>query len=181
MTDDVVMSHRHRMPRRGRRPVATRLAVALLVIVSVVGVAAGGAAGYFYGAAVNDRAVTSGAQEAERLARDATVAMLAYTPDNVDTTMRQAADRLTGDLKARYEKLANDVVIPTAKDKRVLSLASVVGSALVSTTAQECVVLVFVNQSTAYGDQTPTDAASAVKVTLRKVDGRWMISGFDPV
>ena len=44
------------------------------------------------------------------------------------------------------------------------------------------VVLVFVNQSTT-SKQNPDGsfAASAVKVGLKKINGAWLISSFDPV
>jgi Mce-associated membrane protein len=31
------------------------------------------------------------------------------------------------------------------------------------------------------GQDAPTNSASSVRVTLDKIDGRWLISGFDPV
>ena len=43
-------------------------------------------------------------------------------------------------------------------------------------------VLVFVNQTTTSSDRAePTQAASSVIVTLNHVDGKWLISAFDPV
>jgi Mce-associated membrane protein len=43
------------------------------------------------------------------------------------------------------------------------------------------VVLVFVNQTTILGNSAPAYTASSVRVMLDKIDGRWLISGFDPV
>jgi Mce-associated membrane protein len=51
----------------------------------------------------------------------------------------------------------------------------------VSADPNDAVVLVFVNQTVVVGQDTPTDTASSVRVTLEKVDGRWLISAFDPV
>ena len=48
-------------------------------------------------------------------------------------------------------------------------------------TANHAVVLVFVNQTVVVGQDTPTDTASRVQVTLDKVGDRWLISKFDPV
>jgi Mce-associated membrane protein len=42
-------------------------------------------------------------------------------------------------------------------------------------------VLLFVNQSVVIKDDAPTSTASTVRVTLDKIDGRWLISHFDPV
>jgi len=43
------------------------------------------------------------------------------------------------------------------------------------------VVLVFVDQTTTIGNDAPSQSTSSVRVTLDKVDGRWLISQFDPV
>ena len=43
-------------------------------------------------------------------------------------------------------------------------------------------VLLYINQTTmAAGDPAPSQAASSVMVKLSKVDGKWLISSFNPV
>jgi Mce-associated membrane protein len=54
-------------------------------------------------------------------------------------------------------------------------------AASVSATENHAVVLVFVNQTTTIGTDAPTASTSTVRVTLDKVDDRWLISQFDPV
>ncbi|EUA23488.1 hypothetical protein I553_5098 [Mycobacterium xenopi 4042] len=39
----------------------------------------------------------------------------------------------------------------------------------------------FVDQTVTVGNDAPTDTASTVRVTLDKVGGHWLISGFDPI
>ena len=75
------------------------------------------------------------------------------------------------------------MVIPGAKEKQITAVASVpeVGAASVSAEPNHAVVLVFVNQTVVVGQDTPTDTASRVQVTLDKVGDRWLISKFDPV
>jgi Mce-associated membrane protein len=44
------------------------------------------------------------------------------------------------------------------------------------------VVLVFINQTTTTSDKPdPSMTSSSVKVSLTHVDGKWLISSFDPV
>jgi Mce-associated membrane protein len=50
-----------------------------------------------------------------------------------------------------------------------------------SASADHAEVLVFVNQTITVGNDPPTDTVSSVRVTLDKIGGRWLISGFDPV
>ena len=112
---------------------------------------------------------------------DGTIAMLSYQADTVDEDLRAARDRMSGSFKDSYTALINDVVIPGAKEKRISAMANVPAAAAVSASQNHAVVLVFVNQSTTIGEEAPTSTASTVRVALDKVDGRWLISGFDPI
>jgi Mce-associated membrane protein len=42
-------------------------------------------------------------------------------------------------------------------------------------------VLLFVDQTVIVGKTAPTNTASSVRVTLDRIDDRWLISQFDPV
>ncbi len=114
-------------------------------------------------------------------AKDTTIALLSYHPDTVEEQLVAARDLLTGDFRESYIALTTDVVIPGAKEERIAAVASVPAAASVSATPTEAVALVFVNQTVSVGQDPPTDTASSVRVTLQKVDDRWLISKFDPV
>jgi Mce-associated membrane protein len=60
-------------------------------------------------------------------------------------------------------------------------LAKVNAAASVSATENHAVVLVFANQTVTIGGGAPTDTQPVIRVTLDKVDGRWLVSHFDPV
>lgn len=119
--------------------------------------------------------------ESVEAARESVVAMLSYQPENVEGQLAAAQDRLTGEFRDSYAGLTRDVVIPGAKQKRISTVANVPAAASVSATPDHAVVLVFVNQSAIVGSDAPTDTASSIRVTLDKIDGRWLISGFDPI
>lgn len=119
--------------------------------------------------------------ESVQAAKDSTVAMLSYQPDTVEKDLTAAQDRLTGAFRDSYTELTHDVVIPGAKQKHISTVANVSAAASVSATPNHAVVLVFVNQAAIVGSDAPTDTASSVRVTLDKMDGRWLISGFDPI
>ncbi len=114
-------------------------------------------------------------------AKDSTVALLSYKPDTVEQQLTAARDRLTGEFRDQYTDLTTNVVIPGAKQKQISAVASVPAAASVSGNPSHAVVLLFVNQTVTVGNSAPTDTASSVRVTLDKVDGRWLISQFDPV
>src|SRR5690606_23551409 len=118
---------------------------------------------------------------AVQAAEDGTIALLSYQPDTVEQQLGDARNLLTGEFRESYTSLTNDVVIPGAKEKQISAVASVPAAASVSATADEAVVLLFVNQTVTVGQDPPTDTASSVRVTLEKDGDRWLIAKFDPV
>ena len=54
-------------------------------------------------------------------------------------------------------------------------------AASVSATPNHAVTLLFVNQTAVVDKDPPSDSTTSVRVTMDKVAGRWLISGFDPV
>jgi Mce-associated membrane protein len=118
--------------------------------------------------------------ESVQAARDATVAMLSYKPDAVDKQLGAARDLLTGPFRDSYTSLTNDVVIPGAHQKQISAIASVPAAAPISANPSHAEALVLVNQTIVVGNAVPTNSTSSVKVGLTKVDGRWLVSSFDP-
>lgn len=127
------------------------------------------------------RTAETAAIETMQVAKDSTVKMLSYKPDTVAEDLGSARDLLTGDFKNSYSELIENTVIPGAQQQKISAVANVPAVSSISATADHAEALVFVNQTVIIGDGAPTATASSVKVTLDKVDGRWLISGFDPV
>jgi Mce-associated membrane protein len=139
------------------------------------------AAGYFKWADGSSNEVALARSESVRVASEDAVALLSYRADSVDKDLGAASERLTGNFKDAYGALIREVVIPGAKEKHISAVAKVNAAAPVSATANHAVVLLFLNQSVTVGDGVPTDTSPVVRVTLDKVDGRWLVSHFDPV
>jgi Mce-associated membrane protein len=119
--------------------------------------------------------------ESIQAATDATIKMLSYHPDTVEHDLGSARDLLSGAFRDSYTSLTNDVVIPGAKQKQISAVATVPGASSVSASRSHAVVLVYVDQTIIVGKDAPSSTASAVKVTLDKSSGRWLISDFTPV
>jgi Mce-associated membrane protein len=119
--------------------------------------------------------------ESVAAAKDSTIALLSYKSDSVEKDLEAAKNRMTGAFKESYSQLINDVVIPGAKRGHISTTASVPAAASVSATPNHAVTLLFVNQTAVVDKDPPTDSVSSVRVTLDKIAGRWLISGFDPV
>jgi Mce-associated membrane protein len=127
------------------------------------------------------RTVETARLESVQAASDATVAILSYKSDTVEQDLRSASDRLTGSFLESFTDLVNKFVIPGAKEKKISTAAQVSAAASVSATADRAVALLFVNQAVTVEGGAPSGTASSVRVTLDKVDDRWLVSAFDPV
>ena len=159
---------------RFSRMVAYALLPALALLIA-------SAAGYLKWQAAILREGQAAHPQSVQAAVDGTVALLSYRAETVDKDLEAAKSRLTGKFLDAYTSLTRDVVIPGAKQKQISATASVAAAALTSETTTHAAVLLFVDQTVAIGKAAPTSTASSVRVTLDKIDGRWLISQFDPV
>ena len=122
------------------------------------------------------------AKSAIKAASDGTVAILSYAPESLDKDFATAKSKLTGDFLSYYTQFTEQIVTPAAKQKSVKTTASVVRAAVSELNPDSAVVLVFINQTTQSADRPDASFTnSSVRVTLKKVDGAWLISSFDPV
>jgi Mce-associated membrane protein len=167
-------------PTSARRRIQWSKAIAYWILPGLVFLLAS-AAGYLKWQDGTVREAQAARVESVQAAIDSTVALLSYRPDTVEKDLNGAKSRLTGTFLDAYTKLTHDLVIPGAKQKQISAVATVPAAASTSATPTHAVVLVFVNQSVIVGQSAPTNTASSVKVSLDKVNGRWLISQFDPV
>jgi Mce-associated membrane protein len=163
---------------RGSRFSWTRLLVVALPALALIIALGVGYLKWLDGTARESRAA---AEASVRAASESTIAILSYKPETVDRDLKAAAERLTAGFRQQYTQLVNDVVAPGAKQQHITAVATVPAAASVSATGKHAVALVFVDQTTTIGNDAPTQTTSSVRVSLEKVDGRWLISQFDPV
>jgi Mce-associated membrane protein len=137
---------------------------------------------FFYQYRPDQETNTAAAKVALDSASNGTVAILTYSPESLDKDFAAAKSHLTGDFLSYYTQFTEQIVTPAAKQKSVKTTASVVRSAVADMHPDSAMVLVFVNQNTT-SKENPDGAfaASAVKVGMKKIDGSWLISSFDPV
>lgn len=165
-------------PRRRQVKWPTVLAFGVLPASAVI---LGALAGFLKWQDSSHREAQAAAAESVAIARDTTAAILTYKADTVEQDLNAVRDRLSGSFLDAYAKLIDGVVIPGAREKKISAAAQVPAAASVSATPAHAVALVFVDQTVTIGNGAPTSSASSVRVTLDKVDGRWLVAGFDPV
>jgi Mce-associated membrane protein len=163
-----------------RRPIAWSRVLAHGVLPAIALVLALGA-GYFKWVVGSADDLARARAESVRVASEDAVVLLSYKADSVEKDLAAARERLTGEFKDAYTELTRQVVVPGAKEKHISSVAKVTAAASVSATANHAVVLAFVDQTVTIGTGAPTDTQPVVRVTLDKVNGRWLVSRFDPV
>jgi Mce-associated membrane protein len=168
-------------PETRRRPIAWSRVLAYGVLPALALVLAL-AAGYFRWVVASADELALARTESVRVASEDAAALLSYKADSADKDLNNAArDRLTGDFKDAYINLIRQVVIPGAKEKHISAVAKINAAASVSASANHAVVLLYVDQTVTIGDGAPTDTQPVVRVALDKVNGRWLVSHFDPV
>lgn len=165
-------------PAGGRSPLRMVLTAvaALLALALAVGV------GVLYYQHRQDVATEQARTDAVKAAGEQAVAMLSYDYNKVDDQLAAAADGLTGSFRDDYKKLANEVIAPGAKEKKLTVQVSVQGGAPVSASPDDAVVLLYLNQITTSADAP--DAAttgSRVRMEMQKVDGRWLTERLTPI
>jgi Mce-associated membrane protein len=155
-----------------------RSTVATMLVVAAVGVAAGI---YFIVYWPDQRVDDATARRATQAASDGAVAVLSYSYDHLNRDFNNAKSHLTGDFLTYYSKFNDDVVAPTAQRGQLTATAKVIRAAVSDLHPDSAVVLVFVDQTTSSPrKKDPEKMQSSVLVTLKKVDGSWLIAKFDP-
>jgi Mce-associated membrane protein len=130
-----------------------------------------------------DQLVDTDAQRAVlKAANDGTIALLSYSPDTLDKDFSTAKSHLTGDFLSYYTNFTQQIVTPAAKQKAVKTSAAVIRKGIAEIHPDRAVVLVFLNQvTTSKENPDGSYTTSAVKVSMERHDGTWLISAFDPV
>lgn len=160
-----------------RRRISARILLPLLAAASVAV-----ATGLYFGLYRVDVRTDDSARAVLDAATTGSAALLSYSPDTIDEDIAAATSHLTGDFLTYYTEFTDQVVVPAAREKSVDTTASVVRAAVSDLREGAATVLVYINQTTTSADKPdPTATSSSVLVSLSHVDGRWLISAFDPV
>jgi len=122
------------------------------------------------------------AHRVTQVASDGAVDLLSYSYASLDRDFAKARSHLTGDFLAYYTRFSEGLVAPAAQQGQLTATTKVIRAAVSELHPDSAVVLVFVDQTTASKQKPqPVKADSSVLVTLKKVNGSWLIAKFDPV
>lgn len=155
-----------------------RVTTLTVAVVAAVGLAAGM---YFFQYRPTQQTDSAAAQSAIKAASDGTVAILSYSPENVDNDLTIAKSHLTGEFLKYFNDFGRYFVAPAVRQQGVKASATVLRAAVAQIHPDSSVVLLFVHQTSSSKDKPdPVLTTNSVRVTLTKVKGAWLISKFEP-
>jgi len=155
---------------------------AVVATVALIGSAALLAAAMVHHHRSTQRSGPEVAQDAVEAAASAAEALLSYAPDTIDGDMVRAGSMMTGEFSTYYGRFTSDVLAPAVRDRGVTASARALRAGLIEIGPDTAKVLVYVNQETGSAQRPePAYTSSSVVVSLAKVQGRWLVSAFEPV
>lgn len=158
----------------------TRLARQVLVVLALVALALSAAVFTLLRQVREVSATQQASTQALSAARTAAQDILAYDYRTIDADISRAANDTTGVFRKQYEDTAVKLVKPQATAQQTIVQAAVRAASVEDASPDRVVVLMFVDQATTRAsDPTPRLSQDRVRMTLVKVDGRWLVSKID--
>jgi Mce-associated membrane protein len=157
-------------------PLVTAL-IGVIVVATVAALVLAGLLGYEKWEAGQLAETRRGAQAAaDPAARD----ILSYDHRHLEQDFAKGRTHLTGQFAKDYDQTTSKGVAELAKTYKAVVRAEVMSSSVVSATRDRVVLLMFVNQvTTSTRVEGPKLDQNRVRLTLEKVDGRWLVSELD--
>lgn len=166
----------HAVRRLIERP---RLSLTVWGIVIVL--LAGGVGMLWWQDRQHDQAEEAGAA-AVKTAESTAIAVLSYRASTVDSDLTAAQHLLTGDFRDDFDKLADGIVGPAAKQDGVSTDAKVAASSVVSANPTDVVTLLYVTQTTkSKALSEPKVTGSRLRVSLTLVGDQWLVNDLKPL
>lgn len=160
---------------------ASRLAGLAVALLAVVFVAMAGAGGWLYWNRVELRSEQATRAELAPLAAEQIQEVFGYDYQTVERSLTDAYSLLTPDYRQEFEERATKDIIPQARERQVVSQASVVGVGVLAAQRDSASVMVFMNRTVTDKSRQPVYDGSRLRVDYLKVDGKWLINYITPI
>jgi Mce-associated membrane protein len=161
----------------GERTIASRSGTRLLAGLMALTLSSLAAFGLVAYRVRGDQMVETARDQAAAAAHDNAEVILSYDYRHLDANFAAARATLTGGFARDYKVTTTKLVRPGAEQYHVVVKAEVASQSVVSASAHQVVVLLFVNQTTTSTRlDGPRVDLNRVRLTLVKVDGRWLVN-----
>lgn len=152
----------------------------VLAILAVVALILSGAVFYLLVQVRHAQAANEAGDVAVSMAGSDAEHILSYDYRTLDTNFQQSVALTTGGFRTQYQQTTSQLVRPQALKEKVIVQASTRDAGLISASDNNAVVLVFVDRiTTKAGQQKPTFNQDRVRMTMTKVNGKWLVSKLD--
>jgi Mce-associated membrane protein len=163
------------------RRLTTWLVAALTALVVAGIVALAGIGGSLYWNRVETRDAQITRAELAPLAANQIPRVFGYDYQTVERSLTDAYTLLTPDYRREFEDRAKQKIIPEARERQVVSQASVVGVGVLEAQRNSGSVLVYMNRTVTDKSKQPAYDGSRLRVDYQKVDGKWLINYIAPI
>lgn len=170
--DSPLLGKRNKAERR-KRPWGRYLRRSVLPVLLVASLTVSGLLGWRQW---QEHQVMIAGQQAQQAAVNYAQILTSIDSNNVDQNFRQVLDGATGEFKDMYTQ-SSVQLRQLLIDNKATAHGVVVDSAIASASANKVVVLVFIDQTvTNMAVPDPRIDRSRIKITMEKIDGRWLAS-----
>lgn len=167
-----------RIARRAGR-VPGRWRVAIVTVLGLLVAGSGVAAGLLDTQTSNDAATQQNRDAAVAAAKTEVAQILSYNYKTLNADIARASADTTGQFSGQFGVLASQLIGPNAVKQQTVTKAVVPVAAAVDSSGDEVTVLMFVDQSTTSKQQPKAQTnASQLRVTMQRVNGRWLVEQF---
>jgi Mce-associated membrane protein len=160
---------------------ATKLVALVAVLVAIGFVGLAGVGGWLYWNRVELRSEQATRAELAPLVAKQIPEVFGYDYQTVERSLTAAASLLTPDYRREFEDRATKDIIPQARQRQVVSQASVVGVGVLAAQRNSASVMVFMNRTVTDKSRQPVYDGSRLRVDYQKVDGKWLINYITPI
>ena len=167
--------------RRTKSSAVAKLLGAVTILLAMGFVAVAGVGGWLYWDRTELRGEQVARDELEPLAAQQIPKVFGYDYQTVERSLTDAYVLLTPDYRHEFEDRATKDIIPQARERQVISQASVVGVGILEAQRDSGSVMVYMNRTVTDKSKQPAYDGSRLKVDYRKVDGKWLISYITPI
>lgn len=162
-----------------REPDRTRLRQ-VLVVLALAALVLAGSVFYLLGQVKEAQATNEAGDAAVSAAKADATDILSYDYRSLDSNFSQGVAATTGGFRTQYKQTTSQLVRPQAIKQKVIVQAAVMNAGLISATDDNAVVLLFVDRVTSKAGQSkPTFNQDRVRMTMTKVNGKWLVSKLD--
>jgi Mce-associated membrane protein len=150
-----------------------------LLAAAFVGLA--GVGGWLYWDRVERRGEQATRSELGPIASKQVTAVFGYDYQTVERSLTDAYTMLTPDYRREFEQRANQDIIPQARQRQVVSQASVVGVGVMDAHRNSASVMVYLNRTVTDKSRQPVYDGSRLRVDYKRLDGKWLINYITPI